>query len=238
MKLLRFLLVSLSIFLSTPAFATCDTDGPATCAIIGASSSATVSPTAFTVTSTPSCQVVTNSGGVAIMVPMFSEAAWSSFLNNLQSGVSVSSCAVNCTGTPWGTIADGSSVTAYAANSVACGGSCSSEARTCNHGTLSGSYGYTSCSVGTCTASCTITYDGSAQTVASGTTITRWLVSSARGADPCTCGGRAEAQDGCNQNAQTATCTNGTVTGTNPITGTYTSCNPTCSNLCKGCSCP
>ena len=295
MKLLRFLLVSVSIFLTTPAFATCDTDGPATCAIVGASSSATVSPAAFTVTSTPSCQVVTNSGGVAIMVPMFSEAAWSSFLNNLQSGVTVSSC--GCSGTPWGTVANGASVTAYAASSVGCGGSCSSQTRTCSNGSLSGSYGNTSCSVnacsgcslpwggsinhgdsvtayaassvacgssctsesetrscnngslsgsygnsscavGTCTASCTITYDGSAQTVASGTTITRYTTSSATASDPCSCGGAAEAATACNKRAQSATCTNGTVSGTNPITATYSSCTGSCTKLCTGCNCP
>jgi len=57
---------------------------------------------------------------------------------------------------PWGgTLASGSSVTAYQSSSVPCGSSCANETRTCNNGTLSGSYtGGTTCSVSAC-ASCT-----------------------------------------------------------------------------------
>ena len=52
---------------------------------------------------------------------------------------------------PWGgSINHGQSATAYAASSVSCGSSCSSQTRTCNLGTLSGSYQYGSCSVATC----------------------------------------------------------------------------------------
>ena len=50
-----------------------------------------------------------------------------------------------CTGTPWGTIAHGNSVTAYQTPSVPYGNSCVSETRTCNNGTLTGSYTNTSC---------------------------------------------------------------------------------------------
>lgn len=56
----------------------------------------------------------------------------------------------NCTGTAWGTVNHGSSVTAYSASSVACGSTCTSQSRTCTDGTLSGSYAYTSCSVASC----------------------------------------------------------------------------------------
>ncbi|RTL71928.1 MAG: hypothetical protein EKK41_07370 [Hyphomicrobiales bacterium] len=49
---------------------------------------------------------------------------------------------------PWGgTIADGASVTAYRDATVSSGGACVSETRTCNNGSLSGSYGNASCSV-------------------------------------------------------------------------------------------
>lgn len=59
------------------------------------------------------------------------------------------SCAVqapsNCTA-PWGgSIAHGSSVTAYPASSVPAGSSCSPQTRTCNNGLLSGSGSYASC---------------------------------------------------------------------------------------------
>jgi hypothetical protein len=45
------------------------------------------------------------------------------------------------------TIASGSSVTAYLASSVPSGQACQSQTRTCSNGTLSGTYGYASCSV-------------------------------------------------------------------------------------------
>lgn len=55
---------------------------------------------------------------------------------------------------PWGgTITNGDSVTAYLNSSVGCGGSCTSETRTCTDGILSGSYTNSSCSVQSC-ASC------------------------------------------------------------------------------------
>jgi hypothetical protein len=51
---------------------------------------------------------------------------------------------------PWGgALAHGQSVTAYAASSVPSGSSCSSQTRTCNNGTLSGTYGYSTCSTST-----------------------------------------------------------------------------------------
>lgn len=62
---------------------------------------------------------------------------------------------------PWGgTIADGDSVTAYLNSSEPCGGSCTSETRTCSDGVLSGSYTNSSCSVSSC-ASCGATSFGS-----------------------------------------------------------------------------
>src|SRR5262249_30947473 len=45
------------------------------------------------------------------------------------------------------TIASGASVTAYQSASVPAGSSCVAQTRTCSDGTLSGSYGFASCSV-------------------------------------------------------------------------------------------
>jgi len=60
-------------------------------------------------------------------------------------------CAANACALPWGgSIASGTSVTAYAAYSVGCGSTCSSQTRTCTNGSLSGSYGASSCSVSAC----------------------------------------------------------------------------------------
>lgn len=64
---------------------------------------------------------------------------------------SVTTRAANSCSRPWGgTIAHGSSVTAYAAASVPCGGSCSSQSRSCNDGVLSGSYTKASCAPASC----------------------------------------------------------------------------------------
>lgn len=81
---------------------------------------------------------------------------------------SVAACA-SCS-LPWGgTLAHGSSVTAYQSSSVACSSSCVSQTRTCNNGTLSGTYTNRTCTVaapviknyslytcipGSCTPSC------------------------------------------------------------------------------------
>jgi prepilin-type N-terminal cleavage/methylation domain-containing protein len=48
---------------------------------------------------------------------------------------------------PCGTIAHGATCTAFAASSVACNSSCVSEIRSCNNGTLSGSYSNSVCSI-------------------------------------------------------------------------------------------
>jgi hypothetical protein len=60
-------------------------------------------------------------------------------------------CAASCA-LPWGgTLAHGSTATAYQASSVGCGSSCASETLTCSNGTLGGgSYQYGACSVAAC----------------------------------------------------------------------------------------
>ncbi|MDX2094838.1 MAG: type II secretion system protein [Alphaproteobacteria bacterium] len=112
---------------------------------------------------------------------------------------------------PWGgTMASGSSVTAYLASNVACGSSCTSQTRTCTNGVLSGSYTNGSCSVGAC-ASCTLPWGG---TLASGSSVTAYLTSSVACGSSCT--------------SQTRSCTNGT------LSGSYT--NQNCSQACVGCA--
>jgi len=60
------------------------------------------------------------------------------------------SCCADCA-LPWvGIIQSDLSKTAYLSNYVECGSTCTSETRTCNNGTLSGSYTFSSCSVGSC----------------------------------------------------------------------------------------
>ena len=107
---------------------------------------------------------------------------------------SVGGCS-SCT-RPWGgTVAHGSSITAYQTASVPCGNTCNGQTRTCNNGSLSGTYTNQSCSVGGCTASCTL--DG--QTVAHGASWTFYTSLSV----PCgsTCSG------------QSRTCSNGVLSG-------------------------
>ena len=56
---------------------------------------------------------------------------------------------LSCNVAPFGTVNHGSSVTAYQTSSVPYGNTCASvsQTRTCTNGSLSGSYGYDSCSV-------------------------------------------------------------------------------------------
>lgn len=68
------------------------------------------------------------------------------------------------------TVAHGASVTAYQSSSVGFGGTCVSETRTCNNGTLSGSYAYVSCTVGSA-ASCSLPWGG---TIAHGQSVTAY----------------------------------------------------------------
>ena len=103
------------------------------------------------------------------------------------SSCSVAACA-SCT-LPWGTtVVHGSSITAYLSNSAA---TCTSQTRTCNNGTLSGSYIYQ-----TCTRSCTLPWGG---TVASGSSFTAYQSSSVPYGSSCV--------------SQTRTCTDGTLSG-------------------------
>ncbi len=102
---------------------------------------------------------------------------------------------------PWGgTLGDGQGVTAYQTDvSSNCAGI--AETRTCNNGTLSGSYTYASCSA--TPASCTLPWGGS---IASGASTTAY---------------QTNVSSNCAGIAQTRTCTNGTLSGSY----TYASCS-------------
>ncbi len=124
------------------------------------------------------------------------------------------SCTVvypSCT-LPWGgTLANGSSVTAYQASSVNSGDTCNSQTRTCTNGTLSGSYTNQSCTV--VYPSCTLPWGG---TLANGSSVTAYQASSVNSGDTC--------------NSQTRTCTNGT------LSGSYT--NQSCTVVYPSCTLP
>jgi hypothetical protein len=111
-------------------------------------------------------------------------------------GATTGSCTL-----PWGgTLASGSSTTAYQTSSSSnCPGV--AETRTCTNGVLSGSYTYQSCS--TPAASCTLPWGG---TIASGSNVTAYQTNSSTN---------------CPGVAQTRTCTDGTLSGTY----TYQSCS-------------
>lgn len=99
----------------------------------------------------------------------------------------------DCKVSPWGVVADGYSGTAYKA--AAPTGACESEVRTCTNGTLSGSFGATSCRAG-----CTGTPWGS---VSDGF--------SKKAYKNATASSLAE----CEATAETRACSNGTMSGTN-----------------------
>ena len=88
----------------------------------------------------------------------------------------------------------GASVTAYVSDSVAFGGSCTSQTRTCNNGVLSGSYSARTCQVASA-ASCT--FNG--QAVAHGTSFTAYAASKVDAGGSCS--------------AQLRSCTDGVISG-------------------------
>jgi len=94
------------------------------------------------------------------------------------------------------TIAHAASVEAYQNSTVAYGSSCLSEQRVCNNGSLSGSNAYGSCAVDT-PASCL--FNG--QTVAHGSNVSAFANSNVAFGETCT--------------AETRTCTNGSLSGSN-----------------------
>lgn len=111
---------------------------------------------------------------------------------------------------PWGgSINDSQSVTAYAAGSVACGSSCSAQTRTCNNGSLSGSYTNQSCSVQACP--CPLPWGGS---INSGQSVAAYQYSSVSCGSSCA--------------GQTRICSNGF------LSGGYT--NSSCSVGACGCA--
>lgn len=113
------------------------------------------------------------------------------------------------------TVANGSSVVAYQASTVAYGTTCASQTRTCSDGILSGTYTYASCSVAA-PANCTL--DG--VTVNHGSSHTFY-------SNQLPPTGQL-----CSSVSQTRTCTNGTLSGTDGYS--YASC--TCAPIysCSG----
>lgn len=107
------------------------------------------------------------------------------------------------------TLTHGQSITAYQAATAPFGGSCVSEQRTCNNGTLSGSFTNETCVVGD-PAPCT--FNG--QTVPHGQSVTAYLTGSVPFGQTCT--------------SQQRTCSNGVLSGsyTNPActVGTASNC--------------
>lgn len=179
-----------------------------------------------TITEHSTCKRVTNNhaSGQKIFVPTKTNAEWQSFYNNPPPGVTAAAC--SACNLPWGgTTGHGTSMTAYQASSVACGNSCVSESRSCSDGTLSGSYQYSSCSVGSC-ASCNLPWGGS---ISHGQSVTAYAASSV----PC----------GSSCSSQTRTCNNGSLSGSYQYSScsvgsccspSGTSCNPFSHNCCSG----
>jgi hypothetical protein len=183
----------------------------------------TSNPTALVQTLSGSTLNWTSTGLAASTTYYFRVAATNSAGDGAYStqASATTSTPANCTA-PWGgTVAHGSGVYAYASSSVSCGGSCSSQYRTCDNGTLSGSYTNSSCSVQSCTASCSLPWGG---TLAHGGSVTAYLASSVCGTS-CT--------------SQTRTCSNGSLSGsytnqscTVKTTGTWTQVG---SDIAAGC---
>lgn len=112
-----------------------------------------------------------------------------------QNATLVVSAPSNCTA-PWGeTLAHGASIAAYQAASVPWNGTCSTETRACNNGTLSGTYSNKTCVV-TAPTNCATPWG---TTVNHGASITAYQAASVPSDGTCA--------------SQTRTCTNGTLSG-------------------------
>ena len=148
------------------------------------------------------CKRVTNNHAAHnLWVPTSTNTEWSSFYSKPGSA-SVSDC-LSCS-LPWGgSIAHGASVTAYSTSLPT--GPCSSfaETRSCDDGSLSGSYTH-----GSCTNGCANTPCGP---LASGGTCVAYSTNAPVGA-------------ACSTVQQTRTCTNGTLSGSY----THATCNSGC----------
>ncbi len=105
-------------------------------------------------------------------------------------------------------LTEGQSATAYQASSVAAGGTCLSQARTCTNGLLSGSYQFGGCFVQSASGTASCNFYG--QTIPHGQAVTAYQASSVVGG-ACV--------------AESRVCGNGTLSGTYQ----YTSCVVDCS---------
>lgn len=124
-------------FAGTYQYTTCDVDAPHSCLHNGATIPHGQSISAYQQSSVPygqSCvqQTRTCSNGIL---------SGSYFFSSCSVGTAAS-CSFNGSN-----IAHGASVTAFAASTVDFGSSCQSQMRTCNNGTLTGSYTFAGCAV-------------------------------------------------------------------------------------------
>lgn len=119
-------------------------------------------------------------------------------------------------------IADGESVTAYAASTVPYGGQCKSETRTCIKGVLTGSYMQRSCTVASAESPQSDTCSFNGQTVANGASIVAYQASSVPAGGSCKSETRTCFQGVLTGSYGNATCTVGTTT---PQTGPVTDAN-------------
>jgi len=155
------------------------------------------------------CKMVYNPNPYELCATTYSAAEWTSFVNSPPPGVTLGSCGCS---TPCGLTPNGGTCTVYSSSTPA--SSCVSASATisCTNGVASGGNGWT---VTSCTNGCTGTPWGSVSTGYSNTAYAS-----------------AQPSTSCASNAQTRTCTNGTMSGSY----TATSCAEPCatSGACSG----
>ncbi len=112
------------------------------------------------------------------------------------------------------TVANGATVSAYQSSVVAAGGSCLSQIRVCQNGTMTGSYQSASCIVSSSSAPPPANCSFNGTLVIAGTSVTAYQTSSVAYGSSCV--------------SQTRSCTNGSLTGSY----TYASCQPSAPSAC------
>lgn len=148
------------------------------------------------------CKKVTLAGSDSqIFIPTKSSDEWLTFIDKKPTNVAISECTPSSCTTPWGSIVNhGSDVVAYVSSSDAL---CLGETRTCNNGTLWGSYSSQTCTPTSCAGT------------------PRWILTNGQSVT-------AYATPTGTCTSQTRTCTNGILGGTY----TNTSCAPAVNGKC------
>jgi hypothetical protein len=142
-----FFLLIFSLLSASSYSITCTPTSGSTCAIASAGNGCRIETgSTCTIVANGICKNISNlstSNAIFVSAQDAKPDDWQSWVANFATNAK-SDCGCSFNGTP---VNHGDSITAYQTSSVPYGNTCVSQQRTCNAGTLSGSYAFSSCSV-------------------------------------------------------------------------------------------